>query len=419
VDLSTNISTVTNISFVYIPPPTVTATTNGHGSITPNLNGAVLTVNKSCKLTAKADPGYIFTGWTGSIVTNTAAISFKALGDMSFTANFIPNPYVPVATNYQGLFFDPANVGPDRAGLVTITPTISGSYSASLVLGGVAHSFSGGFPVSGYLSTNITINKTNKLLLAVQADMANGVAIVGTVGNGSWTVNLTAYPKGKPGVTRGNYTVLIDGSGDSSLMPAGDGCGSFVADALGNGKLTCTLADGTVITPSAGISTQGMWPMYASLYSGKGIILGWLTFTNDAAVDIEGGLYWQKQAQKGTFYSRGFTNQPQVSGSAYAPIKTRALSRTNDIVWFAEGNLPNSFTNSITINNTKAVSTNKALSMTFVSSTGLFSGSVPNPYGGKLKTISFKGAVLQKQGIGGGFFQGTNQVGRVVIQPIN
>jgi len=60
-------------------------------------------------------------------------------------------------------------------------------------------------------------------------------------------------------------------------------------------------------------------------------------------------------------------------------------------------------------------STNSSLKMTVSTSSGSFKGSVIDPASGK--SISFTGVVLQKQNFGGGFFTGTNQIGRVFLGP--
>ena len=54
------------------------------------------------------------------------------------------------------------------------------------------------------------------------------------------------------------------------------------------------------------------------------------------------------------------------------------------------------------------------LSLSVSKSSGTFGGSVTPPDGGK--PVSFKGALLQKQNVGSGFFLGTNASGRVLLQ---
>jgi hypothetical protein len=55
------------------------------------------------------------------------------------------------------------------------------------------------------------------------------------------------------------------------------------------------------------------------------------------------------------------------------------------------------------------------LSLSISTGSGLFSGSPINPT--TRRTESFKGAILQNQNFGAGFFPGTNQVGRVQLLP--
>ncbi|HXU75129.1 MAG TPA: hypothetical protein VN794_01100, partial [Methylomirabilota bacterium] len=55
------------------------------------------------------------------------------------------------------------------------------------------------------------------------------------------------------------------------------------------------------------------------------------------------------------------------------------------------------------------------LSLTFSSSAGTFKGTVVDPATGG--PVSFKGAVLQRFNLGGGYFRGTNESGLVWIEP--
>jgi hypothetical protein len=85
------------------------------------------------------------------------------------------------------------------------------------------------------------------------------------------------------------------------------------------------------------------------------------------------------------------------------------------MVWLANGNLPESFTNEVVLGaNNKAVGTTNATSLTITTSSGLFKGTVFNPATGK--AIPANGVVLQLQNFGGGAFPGTNQIGRVRLE---
>ncbi|HYV30858.1 MAG TPA: hypothetical protein VEO53_07135, partial [Candidatus Binatia bacterium] len=94
----------------------------------------------------------------------------------------------------------------------------------------------------------------------------------------------------------------------------------------------------------------------------------------------------------------------------------RVLNVTNAIAGFTNGNLA-SFANNLTLGTDNKVvnhSSNR-ISLTIQKPTGLFTGSVTPPGGRSARSI--KGALLQKQNSGSGFFLGTNQSGRVSIAP--
>jgi hypothetical protein len=397
----------------------VSVATVGGGTVTPDLNDTPLTVGKSYKLTAKPAGGYVFAGWAGSLESSQSVLSFVARTNMSLTANFIPNPFTRIGGSYQGLCLDTANVAADKAGPVTMTLTTNGAYTGKVVLAGKSFSISGAMDTNGFASNSVAQTKTNNLLVTWQVDLA-GDTLTGTIVGAGWSSPLTAvraaYSAKTPWTNAGAFTLVIPGSDDSQHQPGGDGVGAVTVKAAGAAALSATLADGTAATSSAGVSAGGRWPVFASLYSGKGLILGWLNFTNEAGSDLRGDLHWVKQPQKAAYYADGFSTLSEALGSAYSFAGGQVAGLSVGKVWLAQGNLASAYTNWITVTNNKVFSTNKLFKMTFTTSTGLFSGSVPNPEGAKLKALSFKGAVLQKQTNGFGFFLGTNQSGRVMLE---
>jgi hypothetical protein len=92
------------------------------------------------------------------------------------------------------------------------------------------------------------------------------------------------------------------------------------------------------------------------------------------------------------------------------------MDLTNGMVSFAGGNLSLPFTNLVMLTNRNLVanqSTNK-LTMIIGLANGTFSGTVAVP--GTKTSSSFKGALLQGEAVGYGYFLGTNQSGRVQFQ---
>jgi hypothetical protein len=189
----------------------------------------------------------------------------------------------------------------------------------------------------------------------------------------------------------------------------------------GKGKvmLRGMLADGTALTPMTTLSKDGQWPLYVPLYAGKGSVLSWVSITNPPSGGLGGLLSWIKPARPADkLYPAGFAKTIELGGSPYdAPVgRTNfALSFTNGTLRLSGGNLNPAVSNSANfVSNTRATGSN-GLVLTLELPGGLFSGTVRDPSTGK--TITFKGAVLQNEDRGVGFFLGTNQSGRVFLAP--
>ena len=394
---------------------------NGSGAVTPNYNGQSLEIGKSYTMTAKANSGFIFAGWSGGITNPNAKLTFVMQSNLVLQANFIPNPFLPTAGNYAGLFSDTANgVANQSSGFFSAKVTSAGKFSAKLLLAGKSSSLSGQFSGSGLASNSIARPNLDPLRLLLQLNLSGDEMISGQISDGTWMADLLAdrasfNSKTNPSPQSGKYTFLIPGTENSLGTPGGDGFGAVTVDVSGNINFKGTLGDGAKVSQKTFLSKRGQWPLYSSLYSGKGLILGWLTFANQPSNDISGPVNWIKLAQPSAqFYPGGFAQQIEAAGSKYSFTSgTPILSFGTGHVSFVNGNLTENFTNQISISaNSKVtnLSGNK-LTLTFTTASGLFKGSVVNPATGK--PVSFNGAVFQKRNFGGGHFLGTDQSGRV------
>ena len=222
-----------------------------------------------------------------------------------------------------------------------------------------------------------------------------------------------------PAPYAGRYTMVVPGVDGDVSLPTGDGFGTVQVTPSGLVRLAGTLADGTKVSQAAPVSRQGLWPLYAPLYSGKGSLLSWLAFTNRPKEDLHGPLSWIKPANTNAHhYAGGFTNECNVLGSLYfaPPSRTNlGLNFTNGYVVFSGGDLPADFTNAIALGLGSRVTnlSSNRLALTFSPATGTFTGSTADPNSGIL--FPFKGALLEKMGLGCGFLLGTNQSSRVII----
>ncbi len=419
-DLSSNISPAVARSFSYIVPSQLTQTNIGSGTVSPNLNGQLLNVGFSYTITAKpASPAYLFAGWTGDVVSASTKLTFVMQSNMVLVADFVPNPFLPVTGNYQGLFYDTNGVSPDSSGFFSAAVKNTGGLSAKVQLGKSSYSLSGAFGLDGSYSNSIPRKGTNALSVQLQLDLA-GNTLAGLISNGVWTAELLAnrdiYSKTNLAPQNGKYTLLLPGAAASDQQPGGDSYGTVTVDTQGNISLSGSLADGTKISQKTFVSADGLWPLYATLYSGSGSLLGWLTFTNTSTNDIEGLVTWFKLPQtRAKYYPLGFTNQNDVVASRYLfTNNVPVLNFSTGQVWLVNGNLSQAFTNFVDLEtNNKVIGTNK-FTLTITTSSGLFKGSAPSPDTGK--PISFNGVILQKQNYGGGYFLGTNQAGRVFFE---
>jgi hypothetical protein len=150
-----------------------------------------------------------------------------------------------------------------------------------------------------------------------------------------------------------------------------------------------------------------------------GAALGWLTFSNHAPT---GSVTWIKLPWTNATYPSGFTNNTMpVLGSRYSPpandATTNAIAITNGTFTIGGGNLPIGLARNVLITNKNKViitPTNNFVELKLTPKTGLIKGSFVPSYTNS--PVPFYGALLQQQRIGGGYFIGTNQAGKVLLQ---
>jgi hypothetical protein len=89
VDTSGNVSATDKVSFLYILKAPLIVLINGNGTVSPNYNGALLQIGENYSMTARAGSGFVFTNWTGSLMTNGATLRFTMASNLMFRANFV------------------------------------------------------------------------------------------------------------------------------------------------------------------------------------------------------------------------------------------------------------------------------------------------------------------------------------------
>jgi hypothetical protein len=392
----------------------VNVETNGNGRVVPNLNGRLLPVPS--RVTLRAIPGrdQLFTGWTGSTNSDNPTLAFSLQDDMNLTANFIPDPIVPVRGNYVGLVQPSSGTAThDNSGSFTLTVDHRDSYSARFVIGGRTYSGTGKFDFNGHADLQL---KTGKTVLSgtAQLDLNGGTdQITGTVFDGStidsvFTGNRAVFSSKQPAPFAGHYNLVIANNPDVG----GNGFGSVLVTATGTAVSSVRLGDGSVIVQKVAVSKNGDWPFFSVLYRGHGSILGWVRFANQTDSSLSGTLSWVRPASNTRAYPAGFATTVPVTGSLFItpPPRAPVLKWTDGFMQLAYGNLSDAI--NIPINYTaRNVITNTdgdvAVHAT-VNASGSITGQFTQP-GQRPTTLS--GVVLLRNNSGAGYFTGTVQNG--------
>jgi hypothetical protein len=414
------------------PANELTLLTNGDGTIQhaayagwpTNLGN-----DKTYKVTAVPKAKNVFSGWVASgsqsFVSNKASLTFTMTSGLVLEANFVTNVFLAAEGNYRGLFA-PTNSARQQtnSGSFLFSVTSSGAVSGHLDLGGKTVPFSGKFDLGG-TATNIVSRSEPSLTTTLQLDFADQ-SVSGTVSNDTFIAALNGDRdvfSGSQKATHfeGQYTLVIPGTTNTNAGPFGVSYGTVKVSDLGTITLAGSLADGTAISQSSVVSQDGYWPLYVSLYGGKGSLWGWNYFTNHTITNAA-VLSWinETNSSRTAVYRSGFTNQDvTLTGGLY--VSTNTLP-TNLTATLEGGDLPFAITNGVTISARDKITltnssdeTNK-LKLTITKSTGVISGSFANPVNPK-KTIKVNGVILQGQTNAQGYFLGTNQSGSFTLDP--
>ena len=317
---------------------------------------------------------------------------------------------------YNGLFYETNGVTPATSGFFTAAVTGKGAFTAKVQLGGQTYTFSGAFDASGNLSGPI-ISKNSSLTVSLQ--LVNNDQITGEISGTGWSAQLLAQkaaygPRNPvPPAWVGKDSVLLAMDATNSTSPAGDSFGTVTVSKTGTVQWTATLPDGSKVSQKSALSKDGLWPLYSAPYSGAGSFIGWMQMTNSDP-DLSGSAVWILPPGKSQAYKDGVTNNVKASGSSVTGL-IGSFSRSTVVL--SGENLSPGVTNNVIVMGKTGLSGNNTLKLSVDLKNGLFSGSVEDPTSSQ--TLSFQGALLEKSGIGGGFFLNANkdQGGKVYLAP--
>ena len=431
-------------------PLTVQTNLPGAGRVTSTsgaTNGASLIIGQNYTITATHGSNYLFTNWTSGTspgpLTNYPGgtnLTFMMFSNMVLQANFVTNPFLALAGSYNGLFYPTNGVTEASSGYinVAVVSNSAGTYTATLMLDGGTYKYSGAFGLNGIAQTNLLRAGTNPVLVTLNLDFDPADAFMGgSVSNAAtgWNSVIQAdravfNTNANPATNyAGHFTLLLppDAATAPATSPDGYGWAAITNTPGGNSTLGGFLADGTFFSWSAPISQNGAVPLYQSLYSGKGSLLGWIYFTNEPPkiVQTNSSVSWIKPSVSKTMYPSGFTNLlTNVFGSFYTNTAGQpVLSLTNATLDLDNGNLHGgglTFTNLNLSHNTLtnlAGKTNYGPTNYLLLAANPTNGEVKVTFqatGSKTNTVG-TGAVLQNQTNAAGYFPGTNQTGSFIL----
>ena len=396
-------------------------------------------------------------GYYWVFVSNPAGVASSPTNSLLFTK---PAP----SGTYQGVFYNPdiAGVTSESSGYFTFTIISTNRGVSGKILNGLnTCSFAGKFEADHSAFIHVTNTATRKPIFELQLQLLTAkehpqvrgmVTGSGFQGCSRLFGNRVGYSSKSPCPYEGTYTVSIQPTPTNNYMgrPDGSGYGTIIVQKAGTATLAGEAADGTSIIPeAAAISEYGDFPFYVSMYSGRGVMVGWLNFIDngagiigpslsaspfvtytisDGVLTTNGALIaWTKLPGADSNYTNGFAPLPCVPvGSSYVSnVKPEVLDFTNLIATLWGGDLitTNSddpgFTNSVldfvqvtqTRPNIFTVATaekgTEKLTLRLNKTTGVMTGSYVDYYDYPALQVlidTFKGVVLPLQGYAAGFF---------------
>jgi hypothetical protein len=221
VDKSGNTSPTNTVEFTYVvtAPVAVQIAPPGYGTVTPDYNGESLDIGAQYSMTAKANKGFGFVNWSGSLSTNKTKLAFTMASGLSFTANFADvTPPVLVILSPKA-----------HAKVTAAALTVTGKASDNVGVTQVYYQLNGtGW--SSAATTNVWTNWTAQVTLSPGAN------------------TVQAYAEDAAGnLSKTNSVSLVYQSGTSSdLAPASlSGMSAHVTSADGSETFTITFGAST------------------------------------------------------------------------------------------------------------------------------------------------------------------------------
>ncbi len=220
------------------------------------------------------------------------------MGRKKPAAESAANTLPAAAGTYSGLFYPASGATKASSGFFTATLASGGdgAFSANILLDEGSYPFTGRFDTSGDAQSIVPRAGKTSVTATLHLDLAPPDGqMTGVISNADWRSILQAGRAALDAATNpapasaGQFALVVP-SGASSPV----GFLDFTNTPRGTALVTGTLADGANIVRAAPMVKGAAIPLYVPLYSGKGLFLGWITFTNWPAQANSDGGFWIK-----------------------------------------------------------------------------------------------------------------------------
>jgi len=195
---------------------------------------------------------------------------------------------------------------------------------------------------------------------------------------------------------------LVTITNQAASGPTNDGFATISVGNTGGLAVSGTLADNSPFSEGVGVSKDGVWPVFASLYNGHGMLIGWETnvIGPSGIPGSTGTLYWVKAPAKEGYFTTGFNIEAASTGTNYvAPVPG-----TKYQVVFAGGSVNPALNNMLTVSQSGQFVPGSGAPDKLVitlSAAGAITGTIYNPADNK--TLPIRGAFSSPSVGGSGF----------------
>jgi len=300
VDLRTNSSFDATRFFTYVvkAPLAVQIDTPEMGSVLPDLTRGPLEIGKVYSATARARPGFIFTGWEGVPVTNNPILTFEMVPDLTnLTAHFSTNPFPAVAGTYTGVFLDTNHHSVETSGFLNLKIGAVGSFSGKLSMQGKSYPFHGQFYNPSNASLPVIRPALKPVVLGLDLDPGGRLRgfVTNSVGTNLVISQLMAERNIFDRITNispqtGIRHFVLKRDPGSNTDPLG--MGKVVIHSGGIVQSSGMLSDRRKFNFSSTLGSTGDSSLYLSLSKGTEVIVGTFHFGPGPGPFVGGDFYW-------------------------------------------------------------------------------------------------------------------------------